>query len=258
VVEAEPDLRSAIRGMAAEARRGVEHPAPEELLDYHSGDLAPAETQRNQEHLALCPVCARTLLDLDSFPDVEPVREEDRLTAAELTGQWRRFQDTAQRLAPSRERPRPASPAVLALAAALLFAVVGLSLWNVQLRNAVRDLSQPEAGVLVADLVPRGEAIERAEGGEDTVRVPPWADRVLLILNLADPATAREYRVEIATQDGREVWSRRGVHRSADGTFALQIPRRFLPPGRYRIRLSGLRDGAEEPVAEYGAQIVHE
>ena len=250
----ERDLKAGVRVLAAEARRSLveEHPLPEELLDYHAGDLPEAERERIQEHLALCPACLRALLDLEAFPDVEPVRPEDRLTDAELDRAWQRLQRTVEPVAHDRSR---IAPPVLALAAVLLLAVVGLSLWVVRLRGEVRELSSPQADVLVADLLPRAEAVERTEGDGEVVRVPGWADRILLILNLADPATHPEYRIEITAQDGREVWSRAGVRRSADGTFALEVPRRFLPAGRYRIRLSGIAGGSELPVAEYLVRI---
>ena len=251
----ERDLKTGVRGLAAEARRSLEeHPLPEELLDYHAGDLQEEDRERIQEHLALCPACVRVLLDLDAFPDVEPVRSEDRLTDIELARAWQRLQRSAAPVAQDRSR---IAPPMLALAAVLLLAVVGLSLWVVRLRGEVRGLSSPQAGVLVADLVPQKEAVERAEGGEEVVRVPAWADRILLILNLADPTTHPTYRIEITSRDGREVWSRAGVRRSADGTFALEVPRRFLPAGRYRIRLFGIEGGSELLVAEYLVRIEH-
>lgn len=245
--DGEPKRRSTVRA--------PDHPAPEDLLDYHAGDLPPEERERIQNHLALCPGCVRVVLDLQSFPDVEPVREEDRLTEDELAAEWRRFETRIR--APRMPRWAP-SPLPLALAAALLIAVVGLSLWVARLRNEVSGLSAPRADVYIADLVPHGETVERAEGREEAVRVPAWADHVLLLLNLADPSSHPEYRVEIEKADGTEVWSRDGVHRSEDGTFALEVPRRLLPAGIYRIRLSGLRGGAEEPVAEYGARVEHD
>lgn len=252
-MDTERNLKTGVRVLAAEARRSLEeHPLPEELLDYHAGDLREEDGERIQEHLALCPACVRTLLDLEAFPDVEPVRAEDRLTDVELARAWQRLKQTAAPAAPGRARVQPP---VLALAAVLLLAVVGLSLWVVRLRGEVRALSSPQTSVLVADLIPQKEAVERAEGAEEVVLVPSWADRVLLILNLADPATHPAYRIEILAQDGREVWSRAGVRRSADGTFALEVPRRLLPAGRYRIRLFGIAGGSEVPVAEYRVRI---
>lgn len=220
------------------------HPAPEELLDYHLGDLAAADRERIQDHLVLCEACSRTVLDLDSFPDVEPAREADRLSEFELAADWKRFREQAV--------AKPVRPARLpwALAASLLIAVVGLSLWGVRLREQVRELSGPRADVFVADLVPLGSKVRGPEAGE-VVRVPSWADRVLLILNLAARPDYPEYEVRVLGPDGSAVWSRGGLRPSADGTFALEVPAGLLRGGAYRIRLLG----GSETVAEYGVRL---
>ena len=135
------------------------HPAPEELLDYHLGDLAEADRERLQDHLVLCEACSRTVLDLGSFPDVEPARETDRLTEFELAADWKRFRERAL--------ARPVRPRLAyALAASLLVAALGLSLWGIRLREQVRELSGPRADVFVADLVPLGSEVRGPEAGE--------------------------------------------------------------------------------------------
>ena len=253
----EQGLNAGIRGLAAEARRALaSHPSPDELLDYHAGDLSAAERERIQDHLALCPECARAVLDLAAFPGVEPAREEDRLATAEVDAEWRRFQRAAGVPAMPRRAPAASSPRLAyALAAVLLLAVVGLSLWIGRLRSEVGALSGPKVNVLVADLAPREQAVERSAAGEETVRVPPWTDRLLVILDLAEAPADPEYRVEIAALGGREIWSRRGLRPSEDGNFTLEVPRRLLSPGRYVIRLYGLRGNAWTRAAEYGVRI---
>lgn len=220
------------------------HPAPEELLDYHLGDLAEADRERIQDHLVLCEACSRTVLDLDSFPDVDPAREADRLAEFELAADWKRFREQT-----AAKRVRPAA-LPWAVAASLLVAALGLSLWGVRLREQVRELSGPRADVLVADLVPLGSEVRGPEAGE-VVRVPAWADRVLLILNLAARPDYPEYEVRVLGPDGREVWSRRGLRPSADGAFALEVPAGLLRGGAHRIRLLG----GSETVAEYGVRL---
>ena len=220
------------------------HPAPEELLDYHLGDLAEADRERIQDHLVLCEACSRTVLDLGSFPDVEPAREADRLTEFELAADWKRFRERA--LAKP-VRPRPRIP--WAVAAALLAAALAL-LWGFRLREQVRELSGPRADILVADLVPLGTEVRGPEAGE-VVRVPAWADRVLLILNLAVRPSHPEYEVRVLGPDGRTVWSRGGLRPSPDGTFALEVPAGLLRGGAHKIRLLG----GSETVAEYGVRL---
>jgi anti-sigma factor RsiW len=251
VSDGERDLRTGIRDLAAALERGVEdHPAPAELLDFVAGDLPEAERRRIEEHLALCRDCARTALELAESPGVEPVGE--LLTRQEVAAEWERFRGALAAARPARHATTHRVP--WALAASLLAAVIGLAVWNARLRQEARVLGEPRADVAVVDLVPE-ETVARAGGAEEEVRPPAWADRLVLILNLAEPVAATEFRIEIMTADGRTAWSARGVRRSEDGTFAVEVPRRFLPPGAYRIRLSGLRGAATEPVAEYALRI---
>jgi hypothetical protein len=238
--------KRSIRALLDEERRQAgAHPSPEELLDYHAGDLAPAARERVQDHLVLCESCSRTVLDLESFPQVEPAREEDRLSRFELEADWRRLRKAAVSRVPA-----PRTRLVDALAASLLLATVGLSLWVGRLRDEVRELSGPRADVYVADLVPSGQ--ESRGEKEELVRVPAWAERVLLLLNLAGAGSGTEYRVEVLGPGARVLWSRSGLRRSPDGTFALEVPARLLPAGSYRVRLL---DEAGKPVAEYGFRV---
>jgi hypothetical protein len=73
----------------------------------------------------------------------------------------------------------------------------------------------------------------------------------LLILDVlaskSYPADA-EYRLEVRTADGREVRTLREVRPDRNGTFTLEIPRRALPAGEYRIVLFGPQG---ERISEY-------
>lgn len=54
--------------MVEEKRRGLgPHPGPDELVAYHADELEEEEAKRLQDHLVLCPECARLLLELDAF-----------------------------------------------------------------------------------------------------------------------------------------------------------------------------------------------
>jgi hypothetical protein len=63
-------------------RRG--HPAVEELVAYHQDGLAEEARERLQDHLALCKECARLLLDLEGFADLEPPSEAHRLSDGDV------------------------------------------------------------------------------------------------------------------------------------------------------------------------------
>ncbi len=88
--------------------------------------------------------------------------------------------------------------------------------------------------------------------------MPAWAERVVLLLALAEPGTPAEYHADIASaNDGRQIGPQiRGLRRDPDGTLALDLPVRMLTPGRYRIRLFTAEGG--KPVAEYALRVLPE
>jgi hypothetical protein len=65
-------------------RSGQGHPAVEELVAYHQDELAGEARELLQDHLALCKDCARLLLDLEGFADLEPPSESHRLLDADV------------------------------------------------------------------------------------------------------------------------------------------------------------------------------
>jgi hypothetical protein len=222
-------------------------------LDYHDGDISPEQRERIQDHLALCRACLRTVLDLDAFPDLPPQGSEERLSSGELAIEWGRFQEQAGAARSAVRRRSLLTSAALpwGLAAALLAVIVGLSVQTVRLQRQAGELSQPQGGVELVDLSPVDGKLERAEAETEGIRLSAWADRLILILNLADIRSFPEYEVELVTADGREVWRGGGLRRSPEGTFALEVPRRFLSAGSYRIRLSGASPEGRTAVAEY-------
>jgi hypothetical protein len=230
-MDSERDLKGAVRDLAEAMEKGqTAHPSHDELLGYAAGALDAAEQDRIEDHLALCRECARTVLALTVLADGG--LEEDR--------------------PPVRVLAAAALP--YALAASLLLAV-GLGWRTVRLGEEVRQLSAPRSDVYVADLVPTGSAGPRERGEPEAVHPPAWASRVVLILAFGGPASHPEYAVELATADGRPLWSRRGLQPGPDGTFVLDVPRPWLSPGTYRIRLSGLRGAAAQEVARYELRI---
>lgn len=250
----ERNLTAAVQDLAVALERGLgDHPAPGELLDFLAGDLSEGGRERIEDHLALCRACARTALELAGSSELEAAPAGALLTEKELAAEWERFRGAlaatpARRTAAMRGVP-------WALAAGLLLAVVGLGWWVGELAREVRRLSAPRGDMVVADLLPVA-ARERAAGEDEgeEVPVPAWAERVVLLLALADPGAAAEYRVEIAGADGGGGRQIRGLRRDPDGTLALDLPARMLRPGRYRIRLFTAEGG--KPVAEYALRVV--
>lgn len=253
---------AAVAEAEAARRGGQEHPDPDRLLAYQEGALPAADREAVQEHLAHCPPCARVVLDFRTFPEVELIDPELALEEDEVEASWERLREGLPPAAPpatvpaARRRPLFATPQMgWALAAVLLVAAVGLAFWVVELRS---ELARPRLNLYLADLVPPAASIERTEGGEQLLAVPPEADHLLLLLNLADPRSYPEYEAEILGAGGDRIWHRRGLARSPDGHFTLELPRGFLPEGSYRLRLYGLAGGQREPVVDYDFGIVYE
>jgi hypothetical protein len=231
------------------------HPTPDELLDYHTADISPEQRSRIQDHLVLCPDCIRTVLDLDSFPDIPPDVWKERLSSQEIEAEWLRFQGMAT---PARSIWRSSFELAKALpwgiAASLLIVTAGLS---VQMVRFHREATQPRSGLELVDLSPLEDGkAEWREGEGEGVRPAPWVDRLVLILSLAAPRSFPEYAVEIAAADGRVVWHGTKLRRAQEGTLALELPRHFLTAGSYRIRLFGFPPEGRSPVAEYELHLV--
>ncbi len=245
----ESSLSTALQELSAAVERGLrDHPAHGELLDFVAGDLSAAERERIEEHLAFCRKCAHTALDLTADPELQPAPRGELVTEKELAAEWERFR-TAVSPAPPVRRAIAGSPVAWALAASLLLAVTGLSWRMGGLMREVRRLSAPRSDVYVAELVPAGSGGPRERGEGDAIRPPAWASRVVLILDFAGPASNAEYAIELATVAGRPIWRRQGLRPGPDGTFTLEVPREWLSPGNYRIRLIGRRGAAAQEVA---------
>lgn len=249
-------LRDAVRVLAAEARSvETDHPMPDELVDYQAGDLNQKERARIQDHLAVCPDCARAVLEMDAFPDVGALPAAARPSGRDLAAAWERFQDRTGPRWPVRRRPFRVPVPRYGLAAALALAILALAfhsgrLWEGSARGALQ----------VVDLPPPGDTV-RSGGGEVPVRLEPWAQGLVLLLPVGvaeglEGETGPAHEVVITAADGRERWREGGLHGGPDGTLVLVVPRRYLTPGSYRIRLysAAARGGPAE--AEYELVLV--
>jgi hypothetical protein len=241
------ELKNAIDGMAAR-RRAEPHPDPDQLVAYHCGDLSAEEEERLRDHLASCAECAGLLLDLDGLADADfgaGSGDDDKEAV------WARLrQEIPSNVVPI-QRPALSSPRWLqALAASLLVATIGLSLWVTSLRRTVVELSQPEPNAAVLDLY---SSTSRGEGSPPAVfSVPAGVRRFTVILSTAGQRRLEGYRIEILHADGRAVWSGGGFKPNEFGSLSLGLSRRLLRVGEYRIRLLG--EGGE-PIEEYALRI---
>jgi hypothetical protein len=229
----------------------MSHPEPEILTAYHAGELAEPEERRLQDHLVGCPECAALLLDLDGLSD--PGFGAGSLAPADQEALWGRLQAEIGGEKPAAPvvplRRRASSPPWLpALAAALLAATIGLSLWVASLRRTVDELSRPQANALVLDL---DAGTARGEGDPRPAWVIPRDARLFtLILSPPVPRSAR-YRVAIERSGGGEVRSLEAAPNEV-GSLSLILSRRWIGPGDYRVRLLG---PGRETVAEYALRV---
>ncbi|HSS48690.1 MAG TPA: zf-HC2 domain-containing protein [Thermoanaerobaculia bacterium] len=262
----EPEIRQAVEEWMAETGpagwEGGEHPDAEMLAAYHARELPAAAEQRLQEHLLLCRECAGLLLDLEELDDPDFGHE---IEVPEGTGEalWDGLRQEIRR------EPAPAAATVIpfpirrtsapppwmsALAAALLVAVVGLSVWVASLRRTVGELSRPEINAPVLDLVPSG--IGQREGGPAPAAVVPSGSRSFtLILSPGRRGDFQDYEAEIARAGGEVIWRGRGLRPNDYGSFSLTLSRRALGAGKHRLRLFGIRSDRREALGEYGLQI---
>jgi hypothetical protein len=234
------------------------HPKPEMLAAYHAGELTEPEERKLQDHLVGCPECAALLLDLDGLAD--PGFGAGALAPADQEALWRSLQAEVRKEEPPPApvvplRRRSTSPRWLpALAAALLAATIGLSVWVAELKHKVNDILQPQANPPILDL---DADAARGEGGDDAVVVSSKNHFFTLILTPAGERRYERYRVEIAPAGGKAAWSYDGALNSS-GSLSVTVPLPALGSGRFQVRLFGLvpgSAGSKELIEEHALRI---
>ncbi|MDP9119820.1 MAG: zf-HC2 domain-containing protein, partial [Acidobacteriota bacterium] len=84
-------LDAVLRAVLSEqsARALHEHPSPDLLIGYCLGALPPEDDDRLQDHLTLCPECARLVLDLTALAAPSPPAPHP--SEPGLTREWERL-----------------------------------------------------------------------------------------------------------------------------------------------------------------------
>lgn len=243
-----------------EARgRAGDHPGVDSLVDYLGGSLDADSEERIRDHLVACPECASATLDLDSLMQPDEANRED-VADLEIESAWRAL---AARIEPdtrSREVAAARSAGLprwaVAVAASLLVATVGLSVWVSQLLEAraelsdrVAALSQPQVNPPIVYL----DAVTRSEPSGIETEIAPNQPFVLLIAIPSAPELFSSYEAAITDASDAVIWSGDGLVLNEEGTLRLWLPRTLLPEGDYQVRIRGL--GADSSAAE-DAEIV--
>ncbi len=269
--EADMTLAETVRALAKAQDLGS-HPSSETLLAYHGGELSEKERSGLHAHLAWCPGCAQTILDMTAFPNIEVRAESLERTPEEEAADWQAIQErlradetdvSTDSAAPPAARPRKARRRISytplhALAASLVLAVLGLSFWVLQLKQQVTELDQVQVNVFVSDLEAVGGEASRDVGTVATIAVPPGMDRVVLLLSYTGFQPFDDFEVEILDARGSLLWSHGGLARTPEGSFSVEISKSRLPTGRYEIRLYGSEGEDKKPLASYRTHIEYE
>ena len=222
------------------------HPPLETWIDYHADNLTPTESQRLQGHLVSCRECIDLVLDLDAF--VEPAAAaESRVADFEKAAVWRGLE-------PHLKVRR--WPAIAALAASVMFAVLGLSAWNEQrrtitdLETRVSDLSRPQANAVIQDLTPSSRQ-RSAQGTDSTAHLAANSGPITLVLNLAEPVSYSAFELEVVDSDGKKTHHLTDLQPSEFDNFFLNLPSGSLQPGTYELLLFGIEDQAKDLLEVY-------
>ena len=226
-------------------RGNAAHPPLETWIDYHAGHVAAPESRRLQGHLAGCRECVDLVLDLDAFS--EPAAPaQSRVSDFEKAAVW-------HRLGPHLESRR--WPAVTAVAASLMLAVLGLSAWTEQrrtiagLETQVSELSRPQVDVMIRDLRPSSRQRSAAGGADSTTELPADSGPITLVLNLEEPVAYPGYELEIVDAEGAQTYRLAGLTPSEFDNFYLNLPPGSLTAGEYELLLFGIA-GEERDLLE--------
>lgn len=255
------ELVAALRSYAAQERLASGHRVTEdEVIAYVNGELSGEQRERVEEAISLDPEAAELARDFAMFPEAPAPGEEGYLSPFDLARDWKALRARIDVPEPIPARLAPA----LALAACLL-AVAGLSFWGFLQRSARLETAEQLTAALAPKInvqpytlhqaSPRGTVPgaqrppDRLDGNEDVF----W-----LRLIVSDQPRYERYRLEVRPLDLPEqspLWSDDRLKLYSDGTFSVALPRAFLPPGRYELRIVGFRQGRKEPVTAYRIEI---
>jgi hypothetical protein len=256
------DVVTALHELARRARRkegAGAHPAPEALTAYHAGELSASAAEELQEHLAVCPLCARLLLDLPGFlePPAPPAARDEEADAD--WGELRKHlpvPSTSAALRPRVAAVSRLSPPRLArlLAAALLAVAIGTPLGWILARRAAAPELPPESMALEAGEVQRGNPEPAAPAIVHTA-----AAASVLVLHLAREQSNLRFRVELwgaGAPAAPSVTPPHALQAIDSHTLLLILARRQLAAGRYSIRVVDPEQRSREPLGEFAILVV--
>jgi len=226
--------------MAEDRQRRIEPPPADEVLAYTRGELPPEKAASVRERLIAHPDLVRTLTA--QFPEAAEPGDADYLSDDEFAGRWAELQ---------KRRHHPDGGRVLQFwrtfgaIAATLAIVFGAMLWRER-----SDATKPHFQVQQL-LLPDGQR----GGGDVATEVTAKSGYFLLVPYVGD-STAESFRADIvALNSDTPIWTSDAVRRNADDSVMLVVPRRFLAPGRYQVRLYAITGARQEPLSTYTIRV---
>ncbi|MEM7587722.1 MAG: zf-HC2 domain-containing protein [Acidobacteriota bacterium] len=253
------DSEALVATLARAAQGSVGEPLDiEVLVAYHRNELPPEEAERVQDHLVGCPRSAQTLLDLSSF-ESDASRDSDAVTDLSAVAAWRSFKPritTANDDEGDRAKPRSvwnARSPLVAIAASLLMAVVGLSLWVAQLRGTNSGLEQTVAQLSQVQVNPPVFYLDETTRDADSDVAAEVAANHPFFLVTVIPGSTEDfpaYEAEVENAAGQVIWNQTIALTDA-ATLRLMLPRQDFPAGDYQVRLFG-RDGERKELLNDG------
>jgi hypothetical protein len=250
---------------AALRRQGGAHPPAAELVAYAAGELQPAAAEAMLEHLAVCRLCTRLVVNLPAFDAAQPQEPDAAASDPETMDAW---QELLRRLQPGTgpagalveesaidaepgEQMRASHPLRVdyALAACLAACLIGFPLWI-----ALHGRSPVPPRIVPVN------ATERPLGPTQHPAAPPKAlsldaEAAALVLYLRAPQADMRVRVEIQDAAGKT------SHPAAAAAIGPQVvlvllTHEQLPPGDYRLLIFGGEAHPQQLLGDYPLRIL--
>ncbi len=236
--ESRERTRAAVRHLATQSLRETPHPTDEALFAYHQRELRGPEHDRVQAHVAVCSTCARTLLDLAAFPEVEHRTLSAIPSKFEVRQALRETVEALHR-APGADR-RPVNR--MLAAAAGLFLMVGSTGWL--------HLLLPEEKLPVRNIELQVVRGGNERGSDLLLRFEPSTEQ--LYLTFEDAAKGfPKLEIVILDPDERVVRRISDLYPSELQDISVGLPQGYLEPGEYRLEIYGLRDGSSRELDSF-------
>ena len=236
MAESSSDFRSTLLDLIDTSPEPMDHPSPDLWIAYQRDELSADEEARLQEHLARCRDCFDLAEGAAAFaePDEEPGTGQEVESAA----LWRLLrpqldparQNVREISSGSRQRPSWGGRLPMYLAASFFVALVGMTVWNLRLRDAQRA---PRPNVAIVDFA-AGERLPTAPGAAErtlSASTSPW------VLMFHPDSDLPAYRLTLRDEAAGRVWGPYELRPDKDFALTLQLPE-GLRPGLYRLELS--------------------